>query len=144
MLRHAEWLLNRFQLHSGDKQTSFGTRWGIATNSVLPFGELVLTRDLSLAIWLGRCDSSDEHILAKANGNSLVTSTSVTRLNLESSMVLALLKSTSIPALEPPSAAYLEMAKHGTQPIAQKQGEMSSLGWRIHLKLPTINLSTSY
>ena len=93
------------------------------TNSVLPSGELVLTQDLSLAIWLGRCESSDEHILAKANGNSLVTSTSVTRLSLESSMELALLKSTSIPALEPPSVAYLEMAKHGTQPIAQAGGD---------------------
>ena len=65
MLRHAEWLFHRSQLHSGDTQTSFPGRWGI-TASVLPFGELVLTSDFSLAIWLGRCDSSDEHILAQS------------------------------------------------------------------------------
>ena len=104
-------------------QTSFPGRWGIAITSVLPFGELVLTSDLSLAICLGRCESSDEHILAKANGNSLVTSTSVTRLSLESSMELASLKSTSIPALEPASVAYLERAKNGTKPIAQAGGD---------------------
>ena len=122
MLRHAEWLLHRSQLHSGDNQTSSPGRWGIAT-SVLPFGEPVLTSDLSLAIWLGRCDSSDEHILAKANGNSLVTSTSVTRLSLESSMELALFKSTSIPALEPASVTYLETAKRSAQPLAQAGGD---------------------
>ena len=44
MLRHAEWLLNRFQLHSSDNKTSFQRRWGIAySSSVLPFGEPQLT-----------------------------------------------------------------------------------------------------
>ena len=42
--------------------------------SVLPFGELVLAQDQSLAIWLGRCEATDEHILAKANSSSLVKS----------------------------------------------------------------------
>ena len=44
MLRHAVWLLNRFQLHDSDNKTSFQRRWGTAyRNSVLPFGELVLS-----------------------------------------------------------------------------------------------------
>ena len=43
MLRHAVWLLNRFQLHSSDHKTSFQRRWGIGYSSpVLPPGELVL------------------------------------------------------------------------------------------------------
>ena len=53
MLRHAEWLLNSFQLHSSDHKTSIQRRWGIAsTSAVLPFGELVLTQDRSLAFGL--------------------------------------------------------------------------------------------
>ena len=53
MLRHAVWLLNMFQLHSSDNKTSFQRKWGIASSSaVLPFGELVLAQDQSLAIWL--------------------------------------------------------------------------------------------
>ena len=124
MLRHAEWLLNRLQLHSSDNKTSFQRRWGIAySNAVLPFGEFVFTQDLSLAIWLGRCESSDERILAKANSSNLVKSTCVTRLSLESSMELALFKCTSIPPPELASAAYLEMAEHGNQTIAKAGGE---------------------
>ena len=66
MLRHAEWLLNRFQLSSSDNKTSFHRRWGIAfTSAVIPFGELVLAQDQSLAFWLGRCEATDQHILAK-------------------------------------------------------------------------------
>ena len=123
MLRHAEWLLNRFQLHSSDNKTSFHRRWGIDySSSVLLFGGLVLSQDLSLAIWLGRCESSDEHILANASSNSLVKSTCVTRLSLGSSMELALFKSTSIPALKPASAD-LEMAGHGKKPLESSTGK---------------------
>ena len=83
MLRHAVWLLNRFQLHDSDNKTSFQRRWGTAySNPVLPFGELVLAQDQTLAIWLGRCEASDEHILAKANSSSLVKGRTVTRLSL--------------------------------------------------------------
>ena len=86
MLRHAVWLLNRFQLHSSDQKTSFQRRWGVPfSNPVLPFGELVLAQtqhaesakldhrlqpQRSLAIWLGRCEATGEHILAKANNTS--------------------------------------------------------------------------
>ena len=82
MLRHAVWLLNRFQLQSSDQKTSFRRRWGVPfRNPVLPFGELVLAQtqhaesakldhrlqpQRSLAIWLGRCEATGEHILAKA------------------------------------------------------------------------------
>ena len=88
-----------FQLHSSDHKTSFQRRWGIAYSSpVLPFGELVLAQtqhaesakldhrlqpQRSLAIWLGRCEATGEHILAKANNTSLVKSRTVTRLSLE-------------------------------------------------------------
>ena len=123
MLRHAESLLNRFQLHSSDNKTSLQRRWGIAySSSVLPFGELVLAPDLSLAIWLGRCESSDEHILAMANSNSAVKSNSVTRLSLDSSMELTLFKSISIPPPELASAAYLKMAELGDQTSEQAGG----------------------
>ena len=118
MLRHAVWLLNRFQLQS-DNKTSFQSGWGTAySNSVLPFGELVLAQDQTLAIWLGRCEASDEHILATANSSSLVKDRTVTRLSLESSMDPILFKSTSLPPPELSSAAYLTMAKLGDQPIA--------------------------
>ena len=124
MLRHAEWLLNRFQLSSSDSKTSFQRRWGIAsTSAVLPFGELVLAPDQSLAFWLGRCEATDQHILAKANSNSLVKSNFVTRLSLDSSMDLILFKSSSLPPPELPSAAYLKMAELGDQPTAKAGGE---------------------
>ena len=124
MLRHAEWLLNRFQLSSSNYKTSFQRRWGIAsTSAVLPFGELVLTQDQSLAFWLGRCEATDQHILAKANSNSLVKSNSLTRLNLDSSMDLILFKSPSLPPPEPFSVAYLKKAELGDQPTAKAGGE---------------------
>ena len=117
MLRHAGWLLNMCQLHSSDNKTSFQRRWGIASNSaVLPVGELVLAQDHSLALWLGRCVATDEHILAKANSSSLVKSTFVTRLSLNRSRDLTTFKSISLPPPELGSAAYLKMAKYGDQP----------------------------
>ena len=124
VLRHAEWLLNRFQLHVSNNKTSFQRRWGTAySKPVLPFGELVLAQDQSLAIWLGRCEASDDHILAKANSNSLVKSKSVTRLSLESSMDIILFTSISLPPPELASAAYLKMAQLGDQPVADAGGE---------------------
>ena len=127
MLSHAVWLLNRFQLQS-DNKTSFQRRWGIAYSSaVLPFGELVLAQDQRLAIWLGRCEVTDEHILAKANSNSLVKSNFVTRLSLDTSRDLAMFKSISLPPPELASAAYLKMAKLGDKPIAQAGGEKELL-----------------
>ena len=120
MLRHAVWLLNMFQLHSSDNKTSFQRRWGIASNSaVLPFDKLVLAQDQSLAIWLGRCESTDEHILAKANSSSLAKSKSVTRLSLNRSRDLTMFQSISLPPPELASAAYLKMAKYGDQPSEQ-------------------------
>ena len=92
-------------------------------SGVLPFGELVLTQDQSLAFWLGRCEATDQHILAKANSSSLVKSNSVTRLSLDSSMDLILFKSTSLPRPELASAAYLKMAELGDQPTATAGGE---------------------
>ena len=122
MLRHAEWLLNRFQLQS-DNKTSFHRRWGTAyNNSVLPFGELVLAQDQTLAIWLGRCEASDEHILATATSSSLVKSQSVTRLSLASSMDIILFNSISLPAPELASATYLKMAELGEQPSEKAGG----------------------
>ena len=101
MLTHAVWLLNRFQLHSSDNKTSFQRRWGTTYSSpVLPFGELVLAQDQSLAIWLGRCEATDVHILAKANSNSLVKSNSVTRLSLNRSRDFARFKSINLPLPE--------------------------------------------
>ena len=132
MLRHAEWLLNRFQLSSSDYMTSFPRRWGIAsTSAVLPFGELVLAHDQSLAFWHGRCEATDQHILAKANSNSLVKSNSVTRLSWDSSMDLILFKSSSLPPPELPSAAYLKMAETGDQPPAKTGGEK-----QLRMELP--------
>ena len=93
------------------------------SHHVLPFGELVLAHDQNLAIWLGRCEASDEHILAKANSNSLVKSRIVTRLSLVSSMDPILFKSISLPQPELSSAAYLQMAKLGDQPKAKAGGE---------------------
>ena len=119
MLRHAEWLLNRFQLSSSDYKTSFQRKWGIASPSaVLPFGELVLAPDQSLAFWLGRCEATDQHILAKANSNSLVKSNFVTRLSLDWT-----LSCSKAPPPELPSAAYLKMAENGDQPTAKAGGE---------------------
>ena len=115
MLRHAEQLLNRFQLQS-DNKTSFHRRWGTAyNNSVLPFGELVLAQDQTLAIWLGRCEASDEHILATATSSTLVKSPSVTRMSLASSMHILLFSRISLPAPELASVAYLKMAELGEQ-----------------------------
>ena len=139
MLRHAVWLLNRFQLHSSDQKTSFQRRWGIPFSSpVLPFGELVLSQtqhaesakldhrlqpQRSLAIWLGRCESTGEHILAKANNTSLVKSRTVTRLSLEGSTDLRVFKSISIPPPELTSSASVKMAKEGDQPTDQQGGD---------------------
>ena len=139
MLRHAVWLLNRFQLHSSDQKTSFQRRWGVPfSNPVLPFGELVLAQtqhaesakldhrlqpQRSLAIWLGRCEATGEHILAKANNTSLVKSRTVTRLSLEGSCDLSVFKTISIPAPELSSSASVKMAKEGDQPTDQQGGE---------------------
>ena len=147
MLRHAVWLLNRFQLHSSDQKTSFQRRWGVPfSNPVLPFGELVLAQtqhaesakldhrlqpQRSLAIWLGRCEATGEHILAKANNTSLVKSRTVTRLSLEGSTDLSVFKSISIPAPELSSAASVKMAKEGDQPTDQQGGES-----KLRLELP--------
>ena len=123
MLRRAEWLLNRLQL-SSDNKTSSHRRWGIAfTSTVLPFGELVLAQDQSLASWLARCEATDQHILAKANSNSLVKSNLVTRLNLDRFMDLNLHKSPSLPPPELPSADYLKMAEFGAHTTAKAGGE---------------------
>ena len=101
----------------------FQRRWGTAySNPVLPFGELVLAQDQNLAIWLGRCEASDEHILAKANSSSLVKSRIVTRLSLESSMDLILFKSISLPPPELASAPYLKVAQLGDPPTAMAGG----------------------
>ena len=139
MLRHAVWLLNRFQLHTSDQKTSFQRRWGVPfSNPVLPFGELVLAQtqhaesakldhrlqpQRSLAIWLGRCEATGEHILAKANNTSLVKSRTVTRLSLEEACNLATFKTISIPAPELSSSASVKMAKEGDQPTDQQGGE---------------------
>ena len=124
MLRHAVWLLNRFQRHESDNKTSFQRRWGTAyRHQVLPFGELVLAHDQNLASWLGRCEASDAHILAKANSSSLVRSITVTRLSLASSMDPLLFKSISVPQPELSSAVLLQMAKLGDQPIAKPGGD---------------------
>ena len=140
MLRHAVWLLNRFQLHSSDQKTSFQRRWGVPfSNPVLPFAELVLAQtqhaesakldhrlqpQRSLAIWLGRCEATGEHILAKANNVSLVKSRTVTRLSLEEACNLATFKTISIPAPELSSSASVKMAKEGDQPTDQQGGEL--------------------
>ena len=139
MLRHAVWLLNRFQLHTSDQKTSFQRRWGVPfSNPVLPFGELVLAQtqhaesakldhrlqpQRSLAIWLGRCEATGEHILAKANNTSLVKSRTVTRLSLEEACKLSTFKTISIPAPELSSSASVKMAKEGDQPTDQTGGE---------------------
>ena len=146
-LRHAVWLLNRCQLHSSDQKTSFQRRWGVPfSNPVLPFGELVLAQtqhaesakldhrlqpQRSLAIWLGRCEATGEHILAKANNTSLVKSRTVTRLSLEEACNLATFKTISIPAPELSSSASVKMAKEGDQPTDQQGGES-----KLRLDLP--------
>ena len=121
MLRHAVWLLNRFQLHDSDNKTSFQRRWSTAyCNSVLPFGGLVLAQDHNLALWLGRCETSDEHILAMANSSSLVTSNMVTRLSLKSSMDLTLFKSIQLPPPELASDVSFHQTPELTQPPLQQ------------------------
>ena len=77
----------------------------------------------SLAIWLGRCEATGEHILAKANNTSLVKSRTVTRLSLEEACNLATFKTISIPAPELSSSASVKMAKEGDQPTDQQGGE---------------------
>ena len=77
----------------------------------------------SLAIWLGRCEATGEHILAEANNTSLVKSRTVTRLSLEGSTDLGVFKSISIPAPELSSSASVKMAKEGDQPTDQQGGE---------------------
>ena len=77
----------------------------------------------SLAIWLGRCEATGEHILAKANNTSLVKSRTVTRLSLEESCNLATFRTISIPAPELSSSASVKMAKEGDQPTDQQGGE---------------------
>ena len=120
---------------------------------MLPFGELVLTQtqhaesatldhrlqsQRSLAIWLGRCEATGEHILAKANNTSLVKSRTVTRLSLESSMDLSVFKSISIPPPELTSAASLKMAKPDDPPCDQTSGE-----GKLMLEFPTSSLHDS-
>ena len=129
MFRHAVWLLNMFQLHSSDNKTSFHRRWSIAySSSVLPFGELVLVQDhrlqpqSSLAIWLGRCEDTNEHILATANSSSLIKNRIVTKLSLESSMDITLFKSISLPP-ELTSTASLKKVRFGVQLIEEMGGE---------------------
>ena len=78
---------------------------------------------LNLAFWHGRCEATDQHILAKAHSVSLVQSNTVTRLSLDSSMDLILFKSSSLPPPEPPSVAYLKKAELGDQPTAKAGGE---------------------
>ena len=105
------------------------------SSPVLPFGELVLAQtqhaesakldhrlqpQRSLAIWLGRCEATGEHILAKANYTSLVKSRTVTRLSLEGPMDF---KSISIPPPELTSTASLQMAKYDDPPCDQTAGE---------------------
>ena len=77
----------------------------------------------SLAVWLERCEATGEHILAKANNTSLVKSTTVTRLSLESSMDLSVFKSITIPPPELTSAASLKMAKYDDPPCDQTSGK---------------------
>ena len=77
----------------------------------------------SLAIWLGRCEATGEHILAKANNTSLVKSRTVTRLSLEEACKLSTFKTISIPAPELSSSASVKMAKEGDQPTDQQGGE---------------------
>ena len=121
MLGHAVCLLNRFQLHASDSQTSFQRRWSTAySTSVLPFGELVLAQDQNLAIWLARCEVSDDHTLANANSISLAKSRTVTRLReLYGLYLVQEHQHTTTRA----SAAYLKMAKLGDPPIAKARGE---------------------
>ena len=115
--------LNRFQLHPSDNETSFQRRWGTAySNPVLPFGELVLVQDQTLATWLGKCEATDAHIFAKANSNNLVKSNLVTRLSLDRSRDLTMFQSISLPPPEPPSVAYLKMAELGDQTSDQPGG----------------------
>ena len=77
----------------------------------------------SLAIWLGRCESTGEHILAKANNSSLVKSRTVTRLSLEASMDLRVFKTISIPPPDLSSSALVKMAKERDQPTDQQGGD---------------------
>ena len=117
------------------------------SNPVLPFGELVLAQtqhaesakldhrlqpQRSLAIWLGRCEATGEHILAKANNTSLVKSRTVTRLSLEEACNLATFKTISISAPELSSSASVKMAKEGDQPTDQQGGES-----KLRLDLPS-------
>ena len=140
-------LQERLHDHSSDQKTSFQRRWGVPfSNPVLPFGELVLAQtqhaesakldhrlqpQRSLAIWLGRCEATGEHILAKANNTSLVKSRTVTRLSLEEACNLATFKTISIPAPELSSSASVKMAKEGDQPTDQQGGES-----KLRLDLP--------
>ena len=130
MFRHAVWLLNMLQLHLSDNKTSFQRRWSIAySSSVLPFGELVLIQDhrlqpqSSLAIWLGRCEATNEHILATANSSSLIKTRIVTKLSSESSMDITLFKSISLPPPELASTASLKKVSCGVQLLAEAGGE---------------------
>ena len=133
MLRHAVWLFNRFHLHDSDNQTSLQRRWSTTyCHSVLPFGELVLAQDQNLAFWLGRCEPSDEHILATPNSSSLVTSSMVTRLSLKSSKDFTLFKSLHLPPPELASDVSFHQTPELTQPPLQQACpyELSDLAWQ--------------
>ena len=138
MLRHAVWLLNRFQLHSSDHKTSFQRRWCLGSDPAYESAKRDhrLQPQRSLAIWLGRCEATGEHILAKANNTSLVKSRTVTRLSLESSMDLGVFKSISIPPPELTSVASLKMAKEGDPPSDQAAGEGKLILLKLTQSLP--------
>ena len=143
MLRHAEWLLNRFQLSSSDSKTSFQRRWGIAsTSTVLPFGELVLAPDQSSAFWLGRCEVTDQHILAKAHSNSLVMSNFVTRLSLDSSMALILFKSSSLGPPKLPSAADKQLRMEFPPPACNNQPQQKAKEQRSRKEQASTRIGT--
>ena len=100
------------------------------SSPVLPFGELVLSSDQSLAIWLGRCDFTDERILAKASSSSLFMSAFVTRQNLDSSRDLAMFKSISFPPPELTSVSFSSLSSD-VQALPQESVQRSPTRARI-------------
>ena len=81
MICHATWLLNRFQVHTGFKQTPFATVYRYDyRHPVLEFGQTVLMRHSmalhqpklaprwALGIWLGRATLSDAHVAGSPAG----------------------------------------------------------------------------
>ena len=85
LVRHAGWLISRFQPKAERRSAYFRVHGVEYTRPLVEFGEYVLFRDNSPAslankarspwssgVWLGRSDATDENIIGTATGVKLI------------------------------------------------------------------------